>query len=97
MSNREVRRYWLKMDDEWTIGFWDGHCWDDGEHFGLSDGDYEQVGPPPLTPDDLQGHNLEQRKMGAADFRAEVSASLNIVLRPHIEGVFQAWLHRQDS
>lgn len=45
----------------------------------------------------LKLRDQEQQKVGAASFKYELSASVNIAVRPHIEGVFQVWLGKQEK
>lgn len=51
MSIRQPGKYWVVFDGEWIISRWDGYCWQDEDHFGFQDDDYERLGPRLINPD----------------------------------------------
>lgn len=43
----------------------------------------------------LARRDAEQQKIGAASFRHELNEASSVVIRPHIQGVFEVWLRQQ--
>ncbi|BBI61618.1 hypothetical protein HSBAA_29240 [Vreelandella sulfidaeris] len=52
---REAGKYWVKDQGRWITSKWDGHCWEDDDHFGFNDSDYEEIGEQLINPDGKPG------------------------------------------